>query len=92
MREKALLGTRERMGDRKTERKKEKMQENSAAALVVVATILLLLSPVWGEGRGSHAGFLSNTAETFMKSLKRQGAAGTIFISKLIQLQWLLCL
>lgn len=42
--------------------------------------------------RGTHAGFLSNTAETFMKSLRRQGAAGTIFSSKLIQLQWLLCL
>lgn len=35
--------------------------------------LLLLLSPVWGGGKDTHAGFLPNTAETFMKSLQRQG-------------------
>lgn len=51
------------------QRKGEKMKEDSNSVVVAI----LLLSPVCRGGRDTHAGFLSNAAETFMKSLQKQG-------------------
>lgn len=46
-----------------------KMKANSFGVVVAI----LRLSPLWRGGRDTHAGFLSNAAETFMKSLQKQG-------------------
>ena len=70
MSQEALLGAQGENGRQENREKAgEKMKENSVSVVVAI----LLLSPVWRGGRDTHAGFLSNAAETFMKSLQRQG-------------------
>lgn len=80
-------GLGKRMGDR--EIKKEKKGEDAGEQRFSSGCgcyYLLLLSRVWGGGRDTHAGLLSNAAETFMKSLQKQGRQA-LFLSS----NWFSC-
>lgn len=73
MREEALLGTREENGRQENKERERGRRCRRTAFQLWLWLLLLLLSRVWGGGRDTHAGFLSNAAETFMKSLQKQG-------------------
>lgn len=78
MRPEALPGARERVGDRQTGNWRGvdgEVRFSSGCGCYFAP-----LSLVWRGGRDTPAGFLSNAAETFMKSLQRQGRQG-LFLS-----------
>lgn len=73
MREEALLGTQEENGRPENKERERGRRCRRTAFQLWLWLLLFLPSRVWGEGRDTHAGFLSNAAETFMKSLQKQG-------------------